>query len=156
MSIKVYQEKPERQELFLRLRQYDETVLLSIVDQGGAVRETIASITANGFYPYEGIHDREELARAGLTNALDANGRLKIIGQEVEAAVFDDASYDCGSVGQGKMNVTEVGGDLSFEVWDGDSADWALFHMSAKYLRDFRDRINGHLAYVEKEGLDNP
>lgn len=157
MSIKVYQEKPENRELFLRLREYDEAVLLSIVDQGGAVRETLARITANGFYPYEGLQDREELARAGLTNALDDNGRLKVIGQEVEAVdaekLSDLVNYDCHADAKDKLIVgREVDGSVRFAVsLDGDYEGSVFLDLTS--LRDLHTRIGKHLAYLEKEGL---
>ena len=82
--IKVWEPNTEDKELFLRLVPFRRGVILSLVRDGGVVVTDIAKITESGITVYDSVPSYHA-ARAGLANAIDANGRLKVIGQEVEA-----------------------------------------------------------------------
>jgi len=156
MSIKVYQEKPESEELFLRLTQGCERARLRIVNPYGelAPRGSLLQLTNDGVR-LSGNIDPARAARAGLTNAIDANGRLKVIGQEVEAERMQFATYPAASQhGTGDLTIHgNPDGCVSFKARTGRNTSVEVTTIPIDSLRDLRDRINRHLAYLEQEGL---
>jgi hypothetical protein len=151
--LKVYQEKTESEELFLRLMQGCERARLRIVNPFGepAPGGALLQLTKDGVR-LSGNIDPTCAARAGLTNAFDANGRLKVIGQEVEAERFSKARYQCAFTPTDGLEILHDGdGDLEFITHDGDHQ--ASVYLDPTALRCLRDNLSAHLAFLEQEGL---
>jgi len=151
--VKVYQEKADSGEMYLRLMQGEGQARLIIVTRDGELAPSgpLLQLDKEGVH-LPGLIDFGCAVRAGLTNALDANGRLNVIGQEVEAERFSKARYQCSDAPTDGLEVLCDGdGDLEFITHDG-------FHQASVYLaptilRRLRDDLAAHLAYLEQEGL---
>lgn len=150
---KVYDPKPKDTELFLKLRAIGSGVVcVDLVNRAGGPYSTLLAIRDDGVRALPGV-PADLAARAGFSpNALDANGRLKVIGQEVEAEKIK-ANYTC--VRKSCDQFTIDGFDTTaacVAVREGGRVSWSV--LSLADLRDLHARLGKHLAYVEKEGLE--
>lgn len=156
---KVYQEKPESEELFLRLTGGHDSVLLEIVDEHGSTEWSLVEISDRGIELASTIPELKA-ARADLTNAVDANGRLKVIGQEVEeveAERMQSHSYKCDVSDVHVLRVESMANPARIAIGlvvDGLCTTNVI--LNAKQIRTLADTLNRHLAYLEQEGLDKP
>jgi hypothetical protein len=151
--VKVYREKPESDDLYLRLMQGCDQARLRIVNPYGepAPSGSLLQLTKDGVR-LSGNIDPTCAARAGLTNALDANGRFKVIGQEVEAERCVEARYPCSAIPTDDLHVLHTGdGDLQFIA--RDEGRQASVNLDPATLRRLRDDLSAHLAFLEQEGL---
>lgn len=146
---KIYQKKAENNALFLGLWQDRNVVELRLLTEAGEWYCTLAYISDAGLETAAAI-DMNIAARAGI--AIDANGRLKVIGQDVEAERFSKARYPCSDTPTDGLEILHDGdGDLEFITHDGDHQ--ASVYLAPTALRRLRDNLSAHLAYLEQEGL---
>jgi len=161
---KIYDPKPESEELYLRLTGGHDSVLLEIVDEHGSTEWSLVEISDRGIELASTIPELKA-ARAGLTNALDANGRLKVIGQEVEAEPDQPepikaqeltyATYECANNRCNELR-TDSTDDGRVEIWPVRQISGAHIYLDRAAICRLRDNLTAHLAYLEQERLDKP
>lgn len=156
MSINLWEpqeETPEPRFVHLEAAE-DGNLALTIVDKDRNLFGVLAEITEDGLKVGESF-TRDTAARAGLTNALDANGRLKVIGQEVEAAkaeLVGEVKFTCATSSPDSLIVRGYGGaKTGFGV--DECGQFAEVDLSPEALRKLHTVIGKRLAYLEQEGL---
>lgn len=154
---KVYEPQPESKELFLRLTPVltrgGSLVALDLCRSAGDSAVTLATVSETGIALRDSIPSHHA-TRAGFSpEALDSNGRLKVIGQEsVEAERMARVQFQCAMschdgliaewAADGTLDITVVNGGLDFGM-----------NLSPADTRDLAARLNRHVAFLDKEGL---
>lgn len=151
---KVYEPKRAGGELFLRLRpQSDGDVTLEAVSDTGEFVRYLAEVRCDGIHIAAGVNPAIA-TRAGFSpEALDSNGRLKVIGQEsVEAERLLHAKFQYDTADDDALIVDGGSyGALDFAVMIGRRG--FVMNLSPDNIRDLAARLNRHVAFLDKEGL---
>ncbi len=151
---KVYDERPQSAELFLRLvTDASGAVYLAMVRADGPVEATLAEIDAEGIRLHGDFPPKLATRARFSPEALDTNGRLKVIGQEsVEAERLGNVRYQCALRGSDHV-LTAADGQKNLRVSVVERGSKCCSLLSPADTRDLAARLNRHVAFLDKEGL---
>lgn len=151
---KVYEPTKVVEQLFLTLRALPGRIAVSLVQNDGGHIANLAYINDSGIVMAKELPE-DVAARAGFSpEALDSNGRLKVIGQEsVEAERMESPCYESCDRPAAVARFWSTRQDtIAFDiVVDGVCGN--SIRLTESQTRDLAARLNRHVAFLDKEGL---